>query len=88
MARLSVFEREWRKRPAGLKTDLMVCLSSARFTIVSLELANVRVFDNQNIRVEPSRLVEAIISGVAFLANGFIIFGKGQITGITTGAGM
>ncbi|WP_252349054.1 hypothetical protein [Ochrobactrum sp. BTU1] len=59
-----------------------------KVTIVSLELANVRVFDDQNIRVEPSRLAEAIISGVAFLATGFIIFGKGQITGNTTGAGM
>jgi len=81
-------EREWRKRPAGLKTHMMVCLASATFKIVSLELVNVPVFDDQNIRMDPSRLVEAITSGVAFLAAGFIIFAKGQITGITTGAGM
>jgi putative Mg2+ transporter-C (MgtC) family protein len=81
-------EREWRKRPAGLKTHMMVCLASATFTIVSLELVNVPVFDDHNIRMDPSRLVEAITSGVAFLAAGFIIFAKGQITGITTGAGM
>ncbi len=77
-------EREWRKRPAGLKTHMMVCLASATFTIVSLELVNVPVFDDHNIRMDPSRLVEAITSGVAFLAAGFIIFAKGQITGITT----
>jgi len=40
-------EREWRKRPAGLKTHMMVCLASATFTIVSLELVNVPVFDDQ-----------------------------------------
>lgn len=81
-------EREWRQRPAGLKTHMMVCLASATFTIVSLELVNVPEFDDQNIRMDPSRLVEAITSGVAFLAAGFIIFAKGKITGITTGAGM
>ncbi|MBC2885676.1 MgtC/SapB family protein [Ochrobactrum sp. CM-21-5] len=81
-------EREWRKRPAGLKTHMLVCLASATFTIVSLELVNVPVFNDQNIRMDPSRLVEAITSGVAFLAAGFIIFARGKITGITTGAGM
>ncbi|MFB8342452.1 MgtC/SapB family protein [Brucella cytisi] len=81
-------EREWRRRPAGLKTHMVVCLASATFTIVSLELVNVPVFNDQNIRMDPSRLVEAITSGVAFLAAGFIIFARGKITGITTGAGM
>jgi len=81
-------EREWRRRPAGLKTHMLVCLASATFTIVSLELVNVPVFDDQNIRMDPSRLVEAITSGVAFLAAGFIIFARGKIMGITTGAGM
>lgn len=81
-------EREWRRRPAGLKTHMMVCLASATFTIVSLELVNVPIFEDQNIQMDPSRLVEAITSGVAFLAAGFIIFAKGKITGITTGAGM
>lgn len=81
-------EREWRRRPAGLKTHMLVCLASATFTIVSLELVNVPVYNDQNIRMDPSRLVEAITSGVAFLAAGFIIFARGKITGITTGAGM
>lgn len=67
---------------------MLVCLASATFTIVSLELVNVPVFNDQNIRMDPSRLVEAITSGVAFLAAGFIIFARGKITGITTGAGM
>ncbi|MBV2143124.1 MgtC/SapB family protein [Falsochrobactrum sp. TDYN1] len=81
-------EREWRKRPAGLKTHMMVCLASATFTIVSVELVNIPIFDDPNIRMDPSRLIEAITGGVAFLAAGFIIFAKGKIMGITTGAGM
>lgn len=81
-------KRGWRRRPAGLKTHIMICLASATFTIVSLELVNVPICEDQNIQMDPSRLVEAITSGVAFLAAGFIIFAKGKITGITTGAGM
>lgn len=81
-------EREWRQRPAGLKTHMVVCLASATFTLVSLELVNIPTFDDPNIRMDPSRLIEAITNGVAFLAAGFIIFAKGKIMGITTGAGM
>lgn len=81
-------EREWRQRPAGLKTHMVVCLASATFTLVSLELVNIPAFDDPNIRMDPSRLIEAITNGVAFLAAGFIIFAKGKIMGITTGAGM
>ncbi|MBD0414064.1 MgtC/SapB family protein [Tianweitania sp. Rool2] len=82
------FEREWQSRPAGLKTHTMVCIASATFTLLSLELVNVPYFNDQNIQMDPLRLIEAITSGVAFLAAGFIIFAKGEVKGITTGAGM
>ncbi len=41
-----------------------------------------------SIRVDPIRLVEAVTAGVAFLAAGLIIFSKGEVHGLTTGAGM
>ncbi|HET9536854.1 MAG TPA: MgtC/SapB family protein, partial [Mesorhizobium sp.] len=42
----------------------------------------------ESIRVDPIRLVEAVTAGVAFLAAGLIIFSKGEVHGLTTGAGM
>ncbi|MFB2551763.1 MgtC/SapB family protein [Ensifer soli] len=81
-------EREWRDRPAGLKTHMMVCLASAVFTIVAIELVNAPPFAGENVQMDPSRLVEAITGGVAFLAAGFIVLSRGEVQGITTGAGM
>ena len=39
-------------------------------------------------KVDPIRIVEAVTAGVAFLAAGVVIFTRGQVHGLTTGAGM
>jgi len=82
------FERELTDRPAGLRTHMLVCLASATFAIISIEIVSMHVFGQDQVRADPIRLVEAITSGVAFLAAGFIIFKRGQVHGLTTGAGM
>ena len=82
------FERELADRPAGLRTHMLVCLASATFALVSIEIVAMSVFDQDQVRADPIRLVEAITSGVAFLAAGFIIFKRGEVRGLTTGAGM
>ncbi len=38
--------------------------------------------------VDPLRLIEAVTAGVAFLAAGMIVFNKGEVKGLTTGAGL
>lgn len=82
------FERELTDRPAGLRTHMLVCLASATFAVVSLEIVSMPIFDDQHVRSDPIRLVEAITAGVAFLAAGSIIFNRGKVHGLTTGAGM
>lgn len=82
------FERELSERPAGLRTHMLVCLASATFAIVSVEMVGMAMFEQEHVRADPIRLVEAITSGVAFLAAGFIIFKRGHVRGLTTGAGM
>lgn len=82
------FERELAERPAGLRTHMLVCLASTTFAIVSVEIVSMPVFDEEHVRADPIRLVEAITAGVAFLAAGFIIFKRGHVRGLTTGAGM
>ena len=81
-------EREWRDRPAGLRTHILICLSTAAIAILTIEIAHVDVFAGQEIRIDPIRLVEATTAGVAFLAAGLIFFAKGEVHGLTTGAGM
>lgn len=81
-------EREWRERPAGLRTHILVCVASATFALVAIEIINQPIFEAESLRIDPLRLVEAITGGVAFLAAGFIVFFKGEVHGVTTGAGM
>jgi putative Mg2+ transporter-C (MgtC) family protein len=86
------FEREWRNRPAGLRTHIMVCVASAAFAILTIEIVHADVFAtpqvNEAINVDPIRIVEAVTAGVAFLAAGVVIFTKGEVHGLTTGAGL
>jgi len=81
-------EREWRARPAGLRTHILVSVASATFALIAIEIVNQPEFSSDALRTDPLRLVEAITGGVAFLAAGFIVFFKGEVHGVTTGAGM
>lgn len=85
-------EREWRKRPAGLRTHILVCVSAATFGILTIEISHAPMFQMEGVkdafRVDPIRAVEAITAGIAFLAAGTIMFSKGEVQGLTTGAGM
>ncbi|MCC2688997.1 MAG: rane protein [Rhizobiaceae bacterium] len=86
------FEREWRNRPAGLRTHILVCVAAATFAILTIEIIHAPVFGSaalgDAVKVDPVRVVEAVTAGVAFLAAGVVIFTKGQVHGLTTGAGM
>jgi putative Mg2+ transporter-C (MgtC) family protein len=82
------FEREWQQRPAGLRTHMLVCVAGALITILTIEITHVPFFQDNAVQVDPIRLIEAVTAGVAFLAAGVIILSKGEVHGLTTGAGM
>ena len=80
-------DREWRKKPAGIRTHMMVALASAAFTVIAMELFEV-VKAGKEHASDPLRLVEAITAGVVFLGARAIIQSRGQVEGITTGSGI
>jgi len=82
------FEREWRNRPAGLRTHILVCVAAATFGILTIEIVHAPMFAQGAVKVDPIRVVEAVTAGVAFLAAGSILFSRGEVHGLTTGAGM
>ncbi|NMG38092.1 MgtC/SapB family protein [Chelativorans sp. ZYF759] len=82
------FEREWRHHPAGLRTHMLVSLASASFAVLGIEILHSPQFDEDSARLDPTRIIEAITAGVAFLAAGSIIFARGRVKGLTTGAGL
>lgn len=81
-------EREWRQRPAGLRTHILVCLAAALASITAIEITHLPAFAGQEIRIDPLRIIEAVTAGVAFLAAGTIVFARGTVQGLTTGAGL
>jgi hypothetical protein len=85
------FEREWRNRPAGLRTHVLICIAAATFGILAIEIVHASVFQapsvSEQVNVDPLRVIEAVTAGVAFLAAGTIILARGEVHGLTTGAG-
>jgi len=81
------FEREYKKRQAGLQTYSLVALGTCLFTLLAFEF-----FDSFAIKAgisfDPSRIVLAIAVGIGFIGGG-VIFQKGdRIEGLTTAAGL
>jgi putative Mg2+ transporter-C (MgtC) family protein len=73
-------ERDLRRRPAGIRTSLFVCLATALFTILSGEIAH-RFGDTGS-----TRIASNIVQGIGFLGAGAIIRGAGGAVGMTTAA--
>jgi putative Mg2+ transporter-C (MgtC) family protein len=73
-------ERVVRRRPAGVRTSLFVCLATALFTILSNELAH-RFGDSSG-----TRIASNIVQGIGFLGAGAILRGSGGVPGMTTAA--
>lgn len=81
-------EREYRDHPAGLRTHILVALSACVFAILAIESVHMARFADEQVRIDPLRIIEAVTAGVAFLAAGMIVFSRGEVKGLTTGAGM
>jgi putative Mg2+ transporter-C (MgtC) family protein len=81
-------EREWRNQSAGLRTHILVCVSAATAAVLTIETIHAPFMQDDSIRIDPIRLIEAVTAGVAFLAAGLIVVARGQVRGLTTGAGM
>ncbi|GAA4182685.1 hypothetical protein GCM10023069_60920 [Shinella granuli] len=81
-------EREYRAHAAGLRTHILVALAACVFAILSIESVHMADFSDEQVRIDPLRVIEAVTSGVAFLAAGMIVFSRGEVKGLTTGAGM
>jgi putative Mg2+ transporter-C (MgtC) family protein len=75
-------EREFRHKPAGLRTDMLVGIGTAAMAIASIEIA--RLYPNGNTDI--SRIASTILTGIGFIGAGSIIQAKGTVLGLTTAA--
>jgi len=74
-------ERQIKDKPAGLRTNILICLGSALLMDLSMNLAGPdgRVGD-------PARLAAQVVAGIGFLGAGTIMQSKGTISGLTSAA--
>lgn len=80
------WDREWNRKPAGLRTMMMVSLGAASFILVTLSALDELANDNQADRLDPSRAIQGIVGGIGFLGAGTIIQARGSVQGVTTAA--
>lgn len=73
------FDREAKKKPAGIRTMSIVALGACAMTIVSRKIAEQGGGD-------PTRIAAQIVSGVGFLGAGAIIQSRSGVRGLTTSA--
>ncbi|MEM5768900.1 MAG: MgtC/SapB family protein [Bacillota bacterium] len=79
------FERQHRRKSAGLGTYMLVCLGSCLVTTLSINLyAGVQGLTN----ADPARLAAQVVSGIGFLGAGAILKEGFTIRGLTTAAGL
>lgn len=78
------FEREAAEKPAGLRTQMLVALGAATFTILTLRLYDGLQSDQSGL--DPLRIISGVAGGIGFLGAGSIIRERGTVSGVTTAA--
>jgi putative Mg2+ transporter-C (MgtC) family protein len=73
------FEREWRQKNAGLRTNILIATGSALFTLMSIDLS-------ASAGGDATRVASQIVSGIGFLGAGAIMRTHDGIRGLTTAA--
>lgn len=85
------FEREIAARPAGLRTNMLLAAAAALLVAIADLLAERFAGERYAalVRVDPVRVIEAVVTGVAFLGAGTIFRrGHDMVSGLTTAASM
>ena len=83
------FERKRNKKPVGIRTHILVCLSACIIAMISAYgFANIADYypSSVNFVVDPARLVVGMLTGIGFIGAGIIWKSPTGIIGITTAA--
>ena len=70
-------EREWRRKYAGLRTNILIAIGSTLFTVMSIDLS-------WGVGGDPTRVAAQIVTGIGFLGAGAIMRTGAGVRGLTT----
>lgn len=76
-------EREISGKPAGLRTNILICVGAALLMELSLGIG---LLTPERPNADPARIAAQIVSGIGFLGAGTIIQARGSVVGLTTAA--
>jgi len=72
-------ERELHDKPAGFRTNILICVGAALFTLLSVRMA-------EGNSADVTRIAAGIVTGIGFLGAGAILHYRGTVYGLTTAA--
>jgi putative Mg2+ transporter-C (MgtC) family protein len=72
------FERQMRGKPAGISTNILICLGTMIFVKLST------LYSGQN--ADMTRVLGQVVTGIGFLGAGVIIARGGHVKGVTSAA--
>jgi len=72
-------EREWRHKASGLRTNILICMGAALFTILSEVIAGPN-------SPNKGQVASNIVQGIGFLGAGLILHGRNRVLGLTSAA--
>ena len=89
------FDREFKSRPAGMRTHILVCVGATMIALLQSEI----YIDTVNqitttpemasaLKIDQTRLIAQVVSGIGFLGAGTIIVTKRSVAGLTTAASL
>jgi putative Mg2+ transporter-C (MgtC) family protein len=76
-------EREFRNKPAGFRTNILICLGSMMFMWLSNQVAS-SVAPGRP--ADPGRIAAQVVTGIGFLGAGTILQSRGRVIGLTSAA--
>jgi putative Mg2+ transporter-C (MgtC) family protein len=71
-------ERELGGKPAGLRTNILICIGSVLYTHLSIAMVGGAA--------DPTRVAGQIVTGVGFIGAGTILHARGAVVGLTSAA--
>jgi putative Mg2+ transporter-C (MgtC) family protein len=72
-------EREFSRKAAGVRTNLLICMGAAFFTLLSAVLAG-------DANPDKGRVASNIVQGIGFLGAGLILHNRSRVSGLTSAA--
>ncbi|HKN46823.1 MAG TPA: MgtC/SapB family protein [Candidatus Polarisedimenticolia bacterium] len=76
-------EREMKRKPAGFRTNILICFGSMMFMWLSIQVTLGLGVGQTG---DPGRIAAQVVVGIGFLGGGAIIQSRGRVTGLTSAA--